>query len=108
MSHVPLQSSSTPLQVSAGGVHVPQAQADEQVRVPFEPQEVVQEPVLPRQHPRPSSQAPSQSSSAPLQVSPGGTHSPPVGGWHRSVQVPVPDEPQVVAQATPSSPLAHV
>jgi hypothetical protein len=44
-----------------------------QVRVPVEPQPVVQAPEAPRQHsPTPLSQMPSQSSSMPLQVSGGG------------------------------------
>ena len=41
-SQVPSQSSSTPLQVSAGGSQLPQPQVESQVRVPVEPQEVVQ------------------------------------------------------------------
>jgi hypothetical protein len=102
LSQAPSQSSSTPLQVSAGGVQGPQAQADEQTRVPLDPHEVVHEPVLPRQHPRPSSHAPSQSSSAPLHVSAGGMQALPDGSWQRSVQVPDPVDPQEVVQPTVS------
>ena len=43
------QSSSAPLQVSAGGVQEPQAQEELQVREPVVPQEVVQVPVVLRQ-----------------------------------------------------------
>ena len=99
---MPSQSSSAPLQVSAGGVQDPQAQADEQTRVPLDPHEFVQEPVLPRQHPRPSSHAPSQSSSIPLQFSAGGVHALPDGSWQSSVQVPDPVDPQEVVQLTVS------
>jgi hypothetical protein len=43
------QSSSRPLQVSAGGAHAPQVQLAPQVRAPVDPQLVVHEPVVPRQ-----------------------------------------------------------
>jgi len=66
------QSSSSPLHVSAGALQLPQEQPDEQVRLPVDPQTVVQEPVEPAQQPKPSSHAPLQSSSLPLQVSAGG------------------------------------
>src|SRR5688572_4515462 len=72
-SHIASQSSSAPLQVSAGGVQPPgTVQADEQVRVPIVPQLVMHASVVPAQQPKPSSQAVSQSSSAPLQISAGG------------------------------------
>ncbi len=39
-SHAPSQSSSTPLQTSAGGTHASRLQSGRQVRVPVEPQVV--------------------------------------------------------------------
>jgi hypothetical protein len=69
-SHVPSQSSSRPLQVSGGVLQVTlQAQETPQIRVPVEPQVVVQRVSSPWQHSKPLSQIPSQSSSRPLQVS---------------------------------------
>ena len=75
---LPSQSSSAPLQDSAGGLQVPHAQELLHVREPVDPHEVVQDPVSPRQHSPFSSQEPSQSSSTPLQVSAGGTQLPQV------------------------------
>lgn len=71
LSMVPSQSSSIPLQVSTGGVHVPQVQEVEQRRLPVDPQAVGQLSVRPEQQANPLSQAPSPSSSIPLQVSMG-------------------------------------
>jgi len=101
-SHVPSQSSSTPLQVSAGGAQAPHTHVDEQVFVPLDPHELVHEFVLPLQQPMPSSHVPSQSSSTPLQVSAGGVQPFPDGSWQRSVHVPDPCDPQEVVQSTVS------
>jgi len=68
-SATPLQSSSTALQVSAGGAHTSQEHVVVQTRLPIVPQEVMQVPISPRQHVKLSSQPPAQSSSIPLQVS---------------------------------------
>src|SRR5215468_1579131 len=68
-STVPSQLSSTPLQVSSGGMHVPQVQSIAQVCEPIEPQLVVHEPALVAAHMKPSSRVPSQLSSMPLQIS---------------------------------------
>jgi hypothetical protein len=73
---VPSQSSSLPLQLSAGGAQLPQVQLALHERVPVVPQPVVQLPIAPRQQVNPSSQVPSQSSSIPLQLSAGGEHVP--------------------------------
>jgi hypothetical protein len=94
-SHVPSQSSSTPLHVSAGGVQLPQAQDVLHVRVPVEPQLVVQLPLVPRQQAHVSSHRPSQSSSMPLQVSDGGTQLPQA---QELLHVRVPVVPQLVVQ----------
>jgi hypothetical protein len=75
-SHVVSQSSSVPLQTSAGGLHVPHAHDAEQVREPVVPQLAVHEPVDPCAHAKPSSTKVSQSSSTALQVSAGGEHGP--------------------------------
>jgi hypothetical protein len=75
-SQVPSQSSSLPLQLSAGGAQLPQVQLALHERVPVVPQPVVQLPIAPRQQVNPSSQVPSQSSSIPLQLSAGGEHVP--------------------------------
>jgi len=104
LSHVPSQSSSTPLQISAGGVQSPQTHEAEQAFVPLVPHEVVHEFVLPLQQPIPSSHIPSQSSSMPLQVSAGGLQSPPDGSWQRSVHSPDPCVPHEVVQPTVSPP----
>jgi hypothetical protein len=92
-SHVPSQSSSRPLQVSAGGVHVPNVQLDPHERVPLDPHVVVHVPVLPTQHAKPSSHAPLQSSSTPLHVSAGGEQ---IDQPHVAPQVRSPVVPQVV------------
>jgi hypothetical protein len=68
-SHAPLQSSSTPLHVSAGGLHTPHEQTALHVREPVVPHPVVQLPIEPRQHANPSSHAASQFSSIPSQSS---------------------------------------
>jgi hypothetical protein len=104
-SQAPSQSSSLPLQTSAGvwqGSHVqPLLQALD----PVVPHEVEQLPLVPLQHSDPSSQAPSQLSSAPLQaISPGGVQADGSGMRQSDVQVPVPVEPQAVAQGTPVAP----
>jgi hypothetical protein len=62
-SALPLQSSSSPLQVSWGGTHAPAKQPDEQELEPVEPHEVVHGEVWFAQHAYPSSHVPSQSSS---------------------------------------------
>jgi hypothetical protein len=91
----PSQSSSTPLQPSGGGTHAPSVHVASQVRLPVEPQLVMQLVELPRAQPKPSSTLPSQSSSAPLQVSAGGTHAP---TEQSSPHARVPVEPQLVVQ----------
>jgi hypothetical protein len=63
------QSSSTPLQVSAGGAHASQSQLAEQVSTPVVPHPVVQPRVASLQHGNASSQPSTQSSSSPLQTS---------------------------------------
>jgi hypothetical protein len=68
-SHTPSQSSSAPLQSSAGGAHGSHEQAAEQRLVPVEPQGVAQPSVAPAMQEKSSSVAPSQSSSSALQVS---------------------------------------
>src|SRR5688500_8090102 len=73
-SAVPSQSSSPPLQTSAGGLHIPHAHDPEQVRDPVVPQLVMQLPDIPAQHAKPSSQTMLQSSSIPLHISAGGEH----------------------------------
>jgi hypothetical protein len=97
LSQVPSQSSSVPLQVSAGGVQEPQEHEEEQVRLPALPQLVVQVPLDPAQHPQPSSHAPSQSSSRPLQTSAGGVQLPQA---QEPLQVLEPVVPQEVEQAS--------
>jgi hypothetical protein len=90
-----LQLSSSPLHVSAGGLQAVQVHEPLQVRVPVEPQLVVQAPEDPRQHsPTLLSQMPSQSSSMPLQDSGGG-----VQGFQVQdpEQLRVPVEPQTAA-----------
>jgi hypothetical protein len=87
------QSSSVPLQASTGARQVPHPQLPEQVRIPAEPQAVVQLPVVPAMQVKPSSREPSQLSSTPLHASLGGVHIP-------QPQVPeqirLPVEPQLV------------
>ena len=71
-SHEPSQSSSSPLQISDPGLQASGGgtmQLSEQVPVPVEPQEVVQEVTALLLHGKPSSTSPSQSSSNPLQIS---------------------------------------
>jgi hypothetical protein len=89
------QSSSMPLQTSAGGAQMPQAHDKEQTRVPAEPQVVVQAPVAPRQQVNPLSQVVSQSSSDPLHVSVGGVQEPQT---QLAEQSRVPVDRQVVTQ----------
>ena len=92
-STFPSQSSSDPLQVSAGGAQAPHAQLPEQVRDPVEPQTVMQLPLAPAQQANPSSHAPLQSSSTPLQVSAGGEHT---LQPHAALHVRLPVVPQLV------------
>src|SRR5687768_7457715 len=103
-SRIVSQSSSAPLQISAGGVQVPFEQSDWQTREPVDPQVVVQLEVIPRQQAKPSSQTMLQSSSMPLQVSPGGEQ-----GLHAQLapQVRDPVLPQVVGHE-PTAPTAQV
>ncbi len=93
------QSSSAPLQTSAGGLHSGQPQEAVQVCVPVEPQSVVQSRVVPAAQAAVSSTFPSQSSSPPPQTSAGGTQEPQP---HSPPQVRVPKEPQLVAQSSVS------
>jgi hypothetical protein len=102
-SAVPSQSSSAPLQLSAGGVHVSHVHIELHVREPVEPQLVVQLPVEPAVHSTLSSTVPSQSSSMLLQASAGGTQLPRV---HVESQVRVPVVPQPVVQLV-VDPTAH-
>src|SRR5437867_3142677 len=61
LSHLPSQSSSTPLQISAGGTQSPQVPPAWHVCAPVEPHEVVQLPVAPGGvQAQPSSITPSQ------------------------------------------------
>jgi hypothetical protein len=94
------QSSSSPLQISVGGLQDPQAQELEQVWEPVVAQLVVQNPELPRTQAKVSSVAVSQSSSSPLHVSIGGVQAAPEGMAQVPVHVPLPVVPQVVAQDT--------
>jgi hypothetical protein len=99
----PSQSSSTALQVSAGGVQaapVGTAQASVQVPEPVVPQVAVQATDRPRTHAKVSSVSPSQSSSIALHVSAGGAQAAPMGIAQVSVQVPEPVVPQVAEQET--------
>jgi hypothetical protein len=98
------QSSSPPLQVSAGGVQPPHAHVPLHVREPVVPHELRHEPVDPAAHVKPSSTSVSQSSSVPLHVSAGGLHAPHA---HEPLQVREPDEPQLVVHV-PLEPAAHV
>jgi hypothetical protein len=68
-SQAPLQSSSTPLHVSAGGEQIDQPHARPQVRSPVVPQLVGHVSVLPRQQVDRESQPPLQSLSSPSHVS---------------------------------------
>jgi hypothetical protein len=103
-SRVPSQSSSIPLQISVGGVHVPYMQSAPQACVPVVPQLAVQLRLVPWQQPMPSSQAPLQSSSMPLQTSAGGEHA---SHPQRSVQRRLPAVPHAVTQL-PVAPRQHV
>src|SRR5688572_29824183 len=90
-SHIILQLSSSPLQISAVVAgHVPFEQVAVQVRVPGPPHIVVQALVVPRQQANPLSHAPLQSSSIPLHISAGGMQAPAV---HVKLQVEVPVDP---------------
>ena len=100
LSQLPSQSSSTPLQVSGGGMQALHMHVDVQLRRPAEPQEVVQKSVRPLQQSKPLSQLPSQSSSLPLQISAGGVQFSGDGTVQSMPQVPVPVEPQEVVQDT--------
>jgi len=91
----PSQSSSTPLQPSAGGLHAPSVQLPLQVREPVDPQLVVQLIDVPREHPKSSSTMPSQSSSRALQVSMGAEHA---VHEQSARQVRAPVDPQLVVQ----------
>src|SRR5690606_13387547 len=110
----PSQSSSIPLQLSAGSAHAEGAagmHALVQVPVPVEPQLVVQLALCPAAQAKPSSRVPSQSSSTPLHTSAGGVHAAPLGIAHALVHAPLPVVPHEVvhetlapsAQAKPSS-----
>jgi len=109
-SGVPSQSSSLPLQVSAGGLQAPQLHVEVHVLVPVLPQLVVQEPLVPLQHENPSSHVPSQSSSTPLHVSPGGVHDPQLQELEHTLDPVVPQldvqEPEDPLQQV--KPLSHV
>jgi len=98
-SAVPSQSSSRPLQASAGAAQAPQVQSAAHGRVPVEPHVVEQAPPVPGVQAKPSSGVVSQSSSTPLHDSTGGVQAAPVGGVQPSVQGPAPDVPQVVVHA---------
>lgn len=103
LSHAPSQSSSLPLQLSAGGAQalpVGIAQLGEQVPAPCEPHVVVHETAAPWQHAKPLSQPLTQSSSLPLHVSAGGVQSPGAGIEHCAVQMPVPVDAHAVVQLT--------
>jgi hypothetical protein len=97
-SAVPSQSSSRPLQVSAGAAHASHMQATLQPREPAEPQEVTQEPKEPGAQAKPSSGTVSQSSSSPLHDSAGGRHAAPVGGVQAGEHAPLPTVPHEVVQ----------
>ena len=103
LSAAPSQSSSRPLQLSAGGLQALQAQPLAQVLSPVEPQEVVQLPVAASTQAKPLSLLPSQSSSLPLQLSAGGMQ---LFQVQAAPQAPAPTVPQLVLQA-PLLPAAH-
>jgi hypothetical protein len=94
-SIVPSQSSSVPLHVSLGGAQLPQVQSLRHVRLPVDPQVVVQEPLEPCTQVNPSSATMSQSSSAPLQTSAGGVQLP---HEHVELHVREPVVPQLDVQ----------
>jgi hypothetical protein len=100
VSSAPLtQSSSSPLQISAGGVqaHVGgKVQVPEHVPVPVEPHEVVHATAVPWTHGNVSSGPPTQSSSRPLHVSTGGVQAEGAGRVQVEEHAPVPVEPHVV------------
>src|SRR6186997_80032 len=101
----PMQLSSTPLQISAGGVHVAgKLHADPQTRLPTVSQVVMHVSTSPRTHAKPSSAPPMQLSSMPLHTSPGGTHVP---GVQSPRQVCMPIVSQLVMHDD-TSPAAHV
>jgi hypothetical protein len=109
-SQVVSQSSSTPLQISAGGTQGCHEHVPLQDRVPVVKHVVSQGSDVPAQHSESSSQKVSQSSSPPLQVSSGRTHS---SHEQDSLHVRVLADPQVVAQesiarAQHSNPSSHV
>jgi hypothetical protein len=91
----PSQSSSIPLHVSAGGLHMPKVHEEPHVRVPVEPQLVTQDPMVPGVHSLDSSTLPSQSSSTPLHPSAGGVQAPSV---QLELHVREPVDPQLVEQ----------
>src|SRR5688500_15732513 len=93
LSQPETQSSSRPLQVSAGATQDPRTQAALQVREPVEPQLVVQLADVPAQHANPSSQSELQLSSIPLHTSEGGEQ--PLHA-HVPLQVRVPVVPQLL------------
>jgi hypothetical protein len=94
-SHTVLQSSSTPLQVSAGGEHALYPQLAPHVRDPVVPHVVMHEPLEPAQHAKVSSHIVSQSSSRPLHASTGGVHAPHA---QLALHVRTPAVPHVVVQ----------
>jgi hypothetical protein len=103
LSGPPTQSSSSPLQLSAGGVQSAtggRPQASVQSPAPLELQEVMQGTALPRTQRKSSSVLSSQSSSTALHASVGGLQSTGAGGLQVAVHAPWPVVPQVVAQAT--------
>ncbi len=102
-SAVPLQSSSIPLQISAGGMQAPNAQVLSQSCIPVVPQLVVHDSLEPWTQAKVSSAVPFPSSSQPLQTS-GAVQGPTV---QVSVQSWVPSVPQLVVQAKPLEPSAH-
>jgi hypothetical protein len=94
-SGVESQSSSKPLQTSAGGVHVVgSVHVSVQIRVPTVPHPLAQGEAVPRAHAKPSSSMPSQSSSIPLQLS-------------VLVALQAPNEPAVHV-STPAAPHAFI
>jgi hypothetical protein len=105
-SAIPSQSSSSPLQVSAGAAQGPQPHAASHPRVPAEPHVVTQEPLVPGEQAKPSSGTASQSSSSPLHDSGGGRHPAPAGGSQAGEHAPAPLVPQLVVHGV-ERPTAH-
>jgi hypothetical protein len=103
-SAIPLQSSSRPLQTSAGGMHAVQVQVSSHERMPVDPHEVVQASVAPRTHAKTSSALPLQSSSTALHASGGGVHT---DHAHDAVQVREPIVPHEVVHG-PIIRLQHI